>query len=201
MWGKALAGWAAMLLFVVAGPAAAQAVIVGQSGPGTANLSTSEFYAGQVFTVPAGVNRIDEIAMGIQGAGRFTLVIQRPTDAGSTAYLFETPVLTNGSAAPSYTVQRYRMPIPLGVTPGEQLLLNRIIVSGDPEVALAGTDYYPQGEAWFDGIFGTMDDAYFQVGFNLPAPVPTLSEWAMILFGLALAGAAALHIQGRRRRA
>lgn len=31
-----------------------------------------------------------------------------------------------------------------------------------------------------------------------PAPVPTLSEWAMILFGLLLAGGAALHL-GRRR--
>ncbi len=30
-----------------------------------------------------------------------------------------------------------------------------------------------------------------------PAPVPTLSEWAMILLGLMLAGGAALHIQRR----
>ena len=30
------------------------------------------------------------------------------------------------------------------------------------------------------------------------APVPTLSEWAMILLGLTLAGGAALHIQRRR---
>ncbi|WP_426041863.1 IPTL-CTERM sorting domain-containing protein [Brevundimonas sp. TWP2-3-4b1] len=34
-----------------------------------------------------------------------------------------------------------------------------------------------------------------------PAPVPTLSEWAMILFGLALAGGAALYIQRRRMTA
>lgn len=31
-----------------------------------------------------------------------------------------------------------------------------------------------------------------------PAPVPTLSEWAMILFGTVLAGGAALYIQRRR---
>ena len=31
-----------------------------------------------------------------------------------------------------------------------------------------------------------------------PAPIPTLTEWAMILFGLALAGAAALTLQRRR---
>ncbi|WP_426038326.1 IPTL-CTERM sorting domain-containing protein [Brevundimonas sp. DC300-4] len=31
-----------------------------------------------------------------------------------------------------------------------------------------------------------------------PAPIPTLSEWAMILLGIVLAGGAALYIQGRR---
>lgn len=31
-----------------------------------------------------------------------------------------------------------------------------------------------------------------------PATVPTLSEWAMILFGLLLAGGAAVYIQRRR---
>lgn len=36
---------------------------------------------------------------------------------------------------------------------------------------------------------------------NLPEPVPTLSEWAMILFGLILAGGAAVMIQRRRMTA
>ena len=31
-----------------------------------------------------------------------------------------------------------------------------------------------------------------------PAPVPTLSEWAMIVLGLILAGGTALHLQRRR---
>lgn len=34
-----------------------------------------------------------------------------------------------------------------------------------------------------------------------PAAVPTLTEWAMILFGALLAGGAALHLQHRRRAA
>ena len=34
-----------------------------------------------------------------------------------------------------------------------------------------------------------------------PAAVPTLTEWAMILLGLMLAGVAALAIQRRRRAA
>ena len=36
------------------------------------------------------------------------------------------------------------------------------------------------------------------VPVSAPAPVPTLSEWAMILFGSVLAGGAALYIQRRR---
>ncbi|MBX9709202.1 MAG: IPTL-CTERM sorting domain-containing protein [Caulobacteraceae bacterium] len=34
-----------------------------------------------------------------------------------------------------------------------------------------------------------------------PAPIPTLSEWAMILLGLMLAGGAALCIQRRQMMA
>lgn len=46
-------------------------------------------------------------------------------------------------------------------------------------------------------------DAFGAVTFIPPAPaaVPTLSEWAMILLGLAFAGGAALHLQFRRRAA
>lgn len=34
----------------------------------------------------------------------------------------------------------------------------------------------------------------------VPPPIPTLTEWAMIVMGLALAGAAAVTLNGRRRR-
>lgn len=41
-------------------------------------------------------------------------------------------------------------------------------------------------------------DLVFQVYETAPTPVPTMSEWAMILFGLTLAGGAALYIQRRQ---
>lgn len=43
-------------------------------------------------------------------------------------------------------------------------------------------------------------DTYLLPGYVAPAPaaIPTLSEWAMILLGVALAGAAALTIHRRR---
>ena len=46
---------------------------------------------------------------------------------------------------------------------------------------------------------GAVVGAYFDMQlFNDPAPVPTMSEWAMILFGLILAGGAALSVQRRQ---
>lgn len=52
--------------------------------------------------------------------------------------------------------------------------------------------------------FGSQSSAAFSSaptvaeGPPLPAPVPTMGEWAMILFGTILAGGAALYIQRRR---
>ncbi|WP_428149839.1 IPTL-CTERM sorting domain-containing protein [Brevundimonas sp.] len=51
----------------------------------------------------------------------------------------------------------------------------------------------------YDSPFGGFDLVFTatQVAAG-PAPVPTLSEWAMILFGLTLAGGAAVILQRRR---
>ncbi|WP_298159444.1 IPTL-CTERM sorting domain-containing protein [Brevundimonas sp.] len=60
---------------------------------------------------------------------------------------------------------------------------------------------YPGG-AWFaNGDMVQAQDLIFEVVQVAAAPVPTLSEWAMILLGLALAGAAAVHLQRRARLA
>jgi len=41
--------------------------------------------------------------------------------------------------------------------------------------------------------------ATLTVGGVAPAPVPTLTEWAMILLGALLAGGAVLQLERRRR--
>jgi len=48
------------------------------------------------------------------------------------------------------------------------------------------------------------NNSFFQtitIGAAPPAAVPTLTEWAMILFSVLLAGGAALHLERRRRAA
>ena len=46
-------------------------------------------------------------------------------------------------------------------------------------------------------IYVAGENAVYAISAPAPAPVPTLSEWAMILFGLTLAGGAALYLQTR----
>lgn len=67
---------------------------------------------------------------------------------------------------------------------------NGIILSGYTVI----TNYAVPGS----GGFGAEKFSLRLVGPSAPAPVPTLSEWAMILLGLMLAGGAALTIQRRR---
>ena len=53
----------------------------------------------------------------------------------------------------------------------------------------------------FGGALNTTPRDLILVAAAAPAPVPTFSEWAMILFGLMLAGGAALYIQRRQMAA
>jgi hypothetical protein len=100
---------------------------------------------------------------------------------------------------------------------------DRLIVSGANNTALAPVSIAAFSVAPYAGttirlaiinsirstVLGTgapVVDGYSVIGASnvqavvvaAPAPVPTLSEWAMILFGLILAGGAALYIQRRQ---
>ena len=63
------------------------------------------------------------------------------------------------------------------------------------------TNAYAGGTLIADGLidmFSNGSDLKFQLDVPPPAPVPTLTEWAMILFGVSLAGLAALFIRRRQ---
>lgn len=61
---------------------------------------------------------------------------------------------------------------------------------------LAGSGSYRATWTFRNGVLTSGTGPTLVTG--APAPVPTLSEWAMILFGLLLAGGAALYIQRRQ---
>ncbi|WGM31529.1 hypothetical protein [Brevundimonas sp. NIBR11] len=77
------------------------------------------------------------------------------------------------------------------------------VVFGAGNTAITFTNDYAGGTALSgftnQGGGWSCCDAPFQVYEELnPVPVPTMTEWAMILFGTVLAGGAALYIQRRR---
>ncbi|WP_298161459.1 IPTL-CTERM sorting domain-containing protein [Brevundimonas sp.] len=99
------------------------------------------------------------------------------------------------------------------ITPGSTLVASWS--TGEPLVAFkqvgAGTvvslNFFPPSSDSRSGFWTASTDGaklmanalvFAGDGAAPPAPVPTLSEWAMILFGLILAGGAALYIQRRQ---
>lgn len=163
--------------------------------------STADAYAGEIFFVPAGVTRLDQVKLGVTGSGTFSLAVQRNANYGTNIYEKVSPTLSVNATFPAYDMATFAIPGGVAVTPGEQLFILRNVTSGSPNVVYTATDFYPGGEHVSDGVFSP-NDAPFIAIFNqpepVPFPVPTLSEWAIILFGTILAGSAALYIQCRR---
>lgn len=85
---------------------------------------------------------------------------------------------------------------PLPVTAGQQYAFAISV----PLVSFAGssTNSYAPGSRLFAYNSPLTDDLVFTVTEVAAVPVPTMSEWAMILLGMMLAGGAALFIQRRR---
>ncbi len=176
---------------------------------------------GQVFTVPVGQTSINGFSFklaSVPASATFQGVLMQWDTLSSRAI---GPVLyrsgdVNTTGA---TVQDVTFTISGGapVTAGQTYVIFGSVVnstgngvgawSSTPTDTLpGGTFVYQQtateaawtGAAWSE--YGPAPDIGVAVDFaGGPAPVPTLSEWAMILFGLILAGGAALHIQRRRQ--
>ncbi|WP_426040883.1 IPTL-CTERM sorting domain-containing protein [Brevundimonas sp. TWP2-3-4b1] len=107
----------------------------------------------------------------------FTIPGSAPVTAGQTYVIFASTVNSAGSGSGGWSMTNS------DVLPGGRLVYQN-----------AGSQSDWTGTGWF-GLNG--NDFGVTVNFG-PAPVPTLSEWAMILFGLILAGGAALYIQRRQ---
>ena len=82
-------------------------------------------------------------------------------------------------------------------------LIRRVPASGGTGVVIATIADQPfgltlRGDKLYASAF---DSGYvYQVALpSEPAPVPTMTEWAMILFAMMLAGGAVLHLQRRRQ--
>lgn len=101
--------------------------------------------------------------------------------ASYTNFIYTNPVLAGGSAVLTTLTSR-------------SIPTSGIVSTGNSSMVslTAGGTFVPTAPN-----ANNSTASFFSVA-NTPAPVPTLSEWAMILFGAILAGGAALYIQRRR---
>jgi hypothetical protein len=174
---------------------------------------------GQTFVVPTGASAVSSFSfklVSVPATATFRGVLMR-WDTGTnraTGPVIYTSSDVNTTGA---TVQDVTFTIPgsATVTAGQTYVIFGSTVnstgSGSGAWSRTGADVLPGGDLVFQNeasqsdwtgtgwaVFGG-DDLGVTVNFTAaPAPVPTLSEWAMILFGLVLAGGAALYIQRRQ---
>ena len=165
--------------------------------------------SGQTFTVPANVSRLVSISLGVSqtagGAQNYDLKLYR-ISGNTVGALLETSAQTISAAAAFPTYELDVLPLSgagLAVVPGETfLIIGSTPTSVAAFAAYRNADPY-SGGSYYDNAGGVLTgrEGFFRAVYTdaaSPTPVPTLSEWAMILFGLLLAGGAALLIQRRR---
>lgn len=178
---RILAGLILMLVLALPGVAAAQTVTYNVSGsfqaPGTGTFTGS-------FVYDPGISKVTSANISVS-AGL--------TNTGA------------GRAAQTYTAVSYSDPGVLFVSntpfgsgnPGFGLSFSPNLNAGTPDVS-SGSDNTCASASCDSMIARTSVNAASVVLSSAPpAPVPTLSEWAMILLALSLAGGAALVLQRR----
>ncbi|WP_333590653.1 IPTL-CTERM sorting domain-containing protein [Brevundimonas sp.] len=181
------------LVLCLPGLAAAQTI----SQPVATNSTGLAAGLGQSFTAPS-TGAINQIAVRTRSSNATTLRIYNGANgsgvAGSSAGAAYTQAVTltdTGSNTAGYTVITLTTPFP--VVSGQTYS----IVFDSSAVAFSLTNPYAGGAAIdnFGTVVGPPDWAF---EIYQTAPVPTMSEWAMILFGLLMAGGAAVYLQRRR---
>ncbi len=161
--------------------------------------------AGQTFTVPANVTHLKSVSLGVTQVGgnpNYTLALYR-FSGGVVGAQVETSAQSISGAA---NFQNYEMDAltlsgaGLAVTPGEMFLIVGSPATPVGAYAAGRADVYPGGTSYRSGLVNPGFDGFFRAEYTdvVVVTVPTMTEWAMILFGLILAGGAAVMIQRRR---
>ena len=179
---------------------------------------------GQTFTAPAGATTVSSFGLEVEIPS--SMIVRGEMWAWNTATQRATgaALYTSGPASTANATQQtlnFTPGAPVPVTPGQTYVVFLTTVrdagAGSGCVTAdfgAGNNSYPGGELRYQFSNAPADftanswssnngveDAGFRVTFAAPATVPTLSEWAMILFGVMLAGGAAVLVQRRRLNA
>lgn len=190
-------------------PASAQTTTDFSNGTATfsSSLNSGGIHTGQTFTVPANVTHITAVSLGVSSVGgspNYSLELYR-ISGGAVDALIQTSnqSIDAGTTIPSYEVDTLTLAgAGIPVTAGDKFLISGFTPTDvQAFLALRDSDAY-SGGAYYNGYFEVASaETFFRVEYTdaiMPAAVPTMTEWAMILFGLMLSGGAALIIQMRR---
>ena len=216
----------ALATALFAGQAAAQNIdttAAANAGHGMFGVSATETY-GQTITIPAGSTQLTSFGFKMNDVPStvvFRGEVYRWDEVSKRAIgpaLYESAVRSTTGATPQLIT--FSPPGGVTVVPGQKYVIfattsrDQAGASGSGYWAISVSDPYAGGHAvylhseadpalWTSAGWTelTFADFGFVATFGAapaPAPVPTLSEWAMILFGLALAGGAVVMVQRRR---
>ncbi len=186
----------------VAGEASADTVLsytgpADAAAPVTATLPTR----GQIITVPEGATALRSFTLWGLGSAKSVVRSFSNGQIGPVRYEGRNTVVATRDPERTETLSS-----PLAVTPGEQLFIGvQYVGPTNAQIQIRTADVVPNSmfadlDAAGRTSFGPYDSRFIATFATLPppAPVPTMSEWAMILLGTVLAGGAALTIQRRR---
>lgn len=187
----------------VAGAAAADTVL-SYTGPADALAPVTESLPtrGQIITVPEGATALRSFTLWGPGPAKSVVRSFSNGQIGPVRYAGRTTVVAIRDPERTETLSS-----PLAVTPGEQLFIGvQYVGPTNAQIQIRTADVVPNSmfadlDAAGRTSFGPYDSRFIANFATVPppAPVPTMSEWAMILFGAILACAAALYVQRRQQ--
>jgi len=182
---------------------AAQAQTISQSVGTTAYGSTINL--GQSFTATT-TGTVTQINVRSRGAGGYFLHLYNGGAGSGVSGGIGTPAYGQAVTLTAFPdnltgFNTLLLATPFPVIQGQQYSFTIDNNGGGSAPPLAGNGANPYaggGLVTFGNSVSGVSDLVFQIYETPTPPIPTLSEWAMILFGVILAGGAALLIQRRQ---
>lgn len=179
------------------GTLAGAAIPVGATVTITANGETTAITAGTVYGQPGScvlttLPRV-QVNAGPQVAITQPIYVCARTDGSFAGFwTANNPTLDSQWLSVAYSATAFSLSTPSVINYIANTIHSHQMFFGG-NVTVTGGDYVINSEAT-NGAGSSLTTA----AAAPPATVPTLSEWAMILFGVILAGGAALYVQRRR---
>lgn len=199
---RVLSGMAASAILITAAPAWSADIDTTGGVFATCHTIDPTFGpAGQIFTIPAGETLMTSVSLGVTIPTTNSTLTLYPISGVTLGAPIASTAYSVATVTPNFEIKTIILPGGgLPVAPGETYAILAEVGAGGLHCLPVQTDVYPDGSVYQNnnGPLVPIRDAMFRVTFATPPTILTLSEWAMILFGLALAGAAAWRLSQRR---